>query len=112
MSLCFRFQFVSCTRTLIGFVAGILLAPVAYSAAPPHSVVTQLPTGVVPIHYRIQVRPDAANLLFAAEVDIEIGGGNVVSAVITHGSSANLGLKAGGHACAMFKASSVILGVS
>ncbi len=72
MSLCFRFQFVSCTRTLIGFVAGILLAPVAYSAAPPHSVVTQLPTGVVPIHYRIQVRPDAANLLFAAEVDIEI----------------------------------------
>jgi molybdate transport system regulatory protein len=45
------------------------------------------------------------------EVDIEIGGGNVVSAVITHGSSENLGLKAGGHACAMFKASSVILGV-
>jgi molybdate transport system regulatory protein len=46
------------------------------------------------------------------EVDIEIGGGNVVSAVITHGSSEKLGLKAGGHACAMFKASSVIIGVS
>jgi molybdate transport system regulatory protein len=46
------------------------------------------------------------------EIDIEIGGGNVVSAVITHGSSEKLGLKAGGHGCAMFKASSVIIGVS
>jgi len=46
------------------------------------------------------------------EVDIEIGGGNTVSAVITHGSSARLELKVGGHACALFKASSVIIGVS
>jgi molybdate transport system regulatory protein len=46
------------------------------------------------------------------EVDVEIGGGNIVSAVITHGSSARLELKVGGHACAMFKASSVIIGVS
>lgn len=46
------------------------------------------------------------------EVDVEIGGGNVVSSVITHGSAENLGLKTGGHACALFKASSVILGVS
>ncbi|MBJ6727005.1 TOBE domain-containing protein [Geomesophilobacter sediminis] len=48
----------------------------------------------------------------STEVDIEIGGGNLVSAVITHGSSMKLGLKVGGHACAMFKASSVILGVA
>jgi molybdate transport system regulatory protein len=47
-----------------------------------------------------------------SEVDVEIGGGNTVSAVITHGSSARLGLKVGGHACALFKASSVIIGVS
>jgi molybdate transport system regulatory protein len=48
----------------------------------------------------------------STEVDVEIGGGNVVSAVITHESSKNLGLKTGAHACAMFKASSVILGVN
>ena len=46
------------------------------------------------------------------EVDIEIGGGNTVSAVINHGSSARLELKVGGHACALFKSSSVIIGVS
>lgn len=46
------------------------------------------------------------------EVDVEIGGGNTISAVITHGSSERLGLKVGGHACALFKASSVIIGVS
>ncbi|HJV35109.1 TOBE domain-containing protein [Geomonas sp.] len=48
----------------------------------------------------------------SAEVDVEIGGGNVVSAVITLGSVKHLGLKGGGHACALFKASSVILGVN
>jgi len=46
------------------------------------------------------------------EVDVEIGGGNIISAVITHGSSEALGLKTGGHACTLFKASSVIIGVS
>lgn len=46
------------------------------------------------------------------EVDVEIGGGNTVSAVITHGSSTWLELKVGGHACALFKASSVIIGVN
>ena len=48
----------------------------------------------------------------STEVDVEIGGGNVISAVITHGSSEKLALKEGGHACTAFKASSVILGVS
>ncbi len=47
-----------------------------------------------------------------AEVDIEIGGGNTICAVVTHESVEKLGLKEGGHACAMIKASSVILGVS
>jgi molybdate transport system regulatory protein len=46
------------------------------------------------------------------EVDVEIGGGNIVSAVITHGSSTRLELKVAGHACALFKASSVIIGVN
>jgi molybdate transport system regulatory protein len=48
----------------------------------------------------------------STEVDIEIGGGNSLSAVITHGSSEKLGLAEGGHACAIFKASSVIIGVN
>ncbi|MBT1071902.1 TOBE domain-containing protein [Pelotalea chapellei] len=46
------------------------------------------------------------------EVDVEIGGGNIVSAVITHESAKRLGLKVGGHGCAIFKASSVIIGVN
>ena len=48
----------------------------------------------------------------STEVDVEIGGGNVISAVITHGSSEKMSLKEGDHACAAFKASSVIIGIS
>jgi molybdate transport system regulatory protein len=46
------------------------------------------------------------------EVDVEVGGGNTVSAVITHDSATRLELKTGDHACTLFKASSVIIGVS
>ncbi|QXE91611.1 TOBE domain-containing protein [Geomonas subterranea] len=48
----------------------------------------------------------------STEIDVEVGGGNTISAVITHESGASLGLKVGAHACTLFKASSVILGVS
>ncbi len=48
----------------------------------------------------------------STEVDVEIGGGNVISAVITHGSSEKMALKEGGHACVAFKASSVIIGIN
>jgi len=47
-----------------------------------------------------------------SEVDVEIDGNNVISAIITRESCNKLGLKEGGHACAVFKASSVILGVN
>jgi molybdate transport system regulatory protein len=47
----------------------------------------------------------------SAEVDIEIGGGNILSAVITNESATGLELQEGAHACALFKASSVIIGV-
>jgi len=47
----------------------------------------------------------------SCEVDLEIGGGEVLSAVITHGSAEKLGFAEGSHACAIFKASSVIVGV-
>lgn len=45
------------------------------------------------------------------EIDLKLPGGNTVSAVITKESAVSLGLKEGGHACAAFKASSVIIGV-
>ncbi|MDD2502049.1 MAG: TOBE domain-containing protein [Geobacter sp.] len=48
----------------------------------------------------------------SCEVDLELPGGNTISAVITDGSAKRLGLKVGGTATALFKASSVILGVS
>ena len=47
-----------------------------------------------------------------AEVGVEIGAGNILTAVITIESAKRLELKEGGHACAMFKASSVIIGVN
>jgi len=47
-----------------------------------------------------------------AEVDIDIGGGNVITSIITHESAKKLGLEEGEAACAMFKASSVIIGTS
>jgi len=48
----------------------------------------------------------------SCEVDLELPGGNTISAVITDGSAKRLGLKVDGTATALFKASSVILGVS
>jgi molybdate transport system regulatory protein len=47
----------------------------------------------------------------SAEIDLDLGGGNTVTAVITEESAKKLGLKEGGKACAMIKASSVIMGV-
>lgn len=46
-----------------------------------------------------------------SEIDLKLAGGNTVSAIITKESAAALGLKEGVHACAAFKASSVIIGV-
>jgi len=47
----------------------------------------------------------------SSEIDVEIGGGEVLSALITRGSAQQLGFTKGSHACAVFKASSVIIGV-
>lgn len=44
-----------------------------------------------------------------AEVTLSIPGGRTVTALVTKDSAANLGLAVGGSACAVFKASSVIL---
>jgi len=47
----------------------------------------------------------------SAEIDLDIGAGNSIVAVITEESAKKLGLKAGSSAYAMIKASSVIVGV-
>ncbi len=46
----------------------------------------------------------------SAEIDLDLGGATL-TAVITEASAKKLGLKEGGKACAMIKASSVIMGV-
>lgn len=46
-----------------------------------------------------------------SEVTLNLDGGSQVSAIVTNESVDNLGLKPGVRACALFKASSVILGV-
>jgi len=48
----------------------------------------------------------------STEVDVEIGGGTIISAIITHDSITGLDLKEGDHACTLFKASNVILSVN
>ena len=54
-----------------------------------------------------RVQPGAVN----TEVVLDLGGGGSVTAIVTNGSSVALGLKPGAPAVAIFKASSVILGV-
>ena len=46
-----------------------------------------------------------------SEVDLKLAGGAALTAVVTNESVVSLGLKNGGHACAAFKASSVIIGI-
>lgn len=46
------------------------------------------------------------------EVVIELAGGRRIAAIVTNESIKNLGLKEGGHACALIKASHIILAVS
>ncbi len=48
----------------------------------------------------------------SSEIDIEIGGGNIISAIITRTSCQKLELREGEEASALFKASSVIIGVN
>jgi molybdate transport system regulatory protein len=45
-------------------------------------------------------------------VVIELPGGKLVTAIVTNDSIQSLGLKVGAHACALIKASHIILAVS
>lgn len=55
-----------------------------------------------------RLTPGAVN----SEVIVELPGGNTVCAIVTNGSVTEMGLKEGGKVCALFKASSVIVGVA
>jgi len=46
------------------------------------------------------------------EVILELPGGKTVTAIVTHSSIESLGLKVGVRACALIKASHIILAVS
>ncbi len=46
-----------------------------------------------------------------SEIDMQLAGGAQLTAIITNESTHALGLKQGEHACAAFKASSVIIGI-
>lgn len=47
-----------------------------------------------------------------SDVVLTLAGGNTVSAIVTNDSIEQMGLEEGAKACALFKASSVILGVA
>ena len=55
----------------------------------------------------VEIQPGAVNDV----VVLDIGNNNRITAVITSGSVKNLGLKAGGEAYAVVKASAVMIGV-
>lgn len=55
-----------------------------------------------------RITPGAVN----TEVVVELGGGGTIAAIITHASAVALGLQIGGAVTAVFKASSVIVGVA
>jgi len=55
-----------------------------------------------------RLTPGAVN----SEVIVTLTGGNTVCAIVTNGSVKEMGLKEGGKVCALFKASSVIIGVA
>jgi molybdate transport system regulatory protein len=56
----------------------------------------------------VKLMPGAVN----TEFNLEFSGGNTISAVVTNESANNLALREGSQACAIFKASDVILGIS
>lgn len=87
----------------------------AYAIVKASSVVIGTDLAEAKLSTRNQLTGSIAKLVegpVSCEVDLELAGGNTISAVITDGSAKRLGLKVGGTATALFKASSVILGVS
>jgi molybdate transport system regulatory protein len=86
----------------------------AYAIIKASSVIVSTDTGGIKISARnklngkiIKMQKGAVN----TELNLELSGGNTISAVITNESAKDMELKEDDMVCAMFKASSVILGV-
>ena len=70
----FRTSTLSAALWFAGIVALLPVAPHAQAAAASaqRQITTQLPTGVVPQHYRLQLTPNAAELRFSAQLEIDL----------------------------------------
>lgn len=83
----------------------IIKAPSVILARDLHGA--RLSTGNILCGAVAQIVPGAVN----TEISLGLAGENTISAIITNESAAYLALTEGDHACALFQASSVILGV-
>ncbi len=86
----------------------------AYAIVKASSVIIGDETGDLKVSARNKLHGRVAKLTKGAvntELNVEFSGGNTINAIITNESVEELGLREGSRVCAMFKASSVILGV-
>jgi molybdate transport system regulatory protein len=86
----------------------------AYALIKASSVIVGTEDDDIRLSARNQLRGTVSRLIPGAvnsEVVIEIAAGVSIAAIITNGSAEDMGLQTGSRATAIFKASSVILGV-
>lgn len=94
---------------------GLSVGKEAYAIVKASSVMVGIDLHTVKISANNMLPGTVARVVEGAvntEVDVEIEGGTIISAIITHDSAVDLALKQGDNVCALFKASSVILGVN
>ena len=93
---------------------GLAVGAEAFALVKASSVLVATDLGTARLSARNQLRGTVARLqpgAVNAEVIIDVGGGQTVAAIITQESARSLGLAPGTAVIALFKASSVILGV-
>ncbi len=93
---------------------GLVVGAAAFALVKASSVVVAADLGTARLSARNQLAGTVSRLqpgTVNTEVVIDIGGGMSVAAIVTRGSAVSLGLAAGAPATALFKASSVIVGV-
>jgi molybdate transport system regulatory protein len=93
---------------------GLIEGSDAYAIIKAGSVIIGIGQDEVRVSIRNKLHGKIVNLTQGAvntELNVELSGRNSINAVITNQCAESLGLKEGDQICAMFKASSVILGV-
>lgn len=94
---------------------GLEVGAAAFALVKASSVVVMVDADDVRLSARNQLSGRVAAVTPGAvndQVVIDLDGGGRVAAIVTHESAASLGIAVGGRATAVFKASSVIVGVS